>query len=65
MTSFISFARRQNNDHSIDSICTKCYETVASADNVKDLKVFEEAHLCDPDEEFSQSPIYVSVEKGT
>ena len=51
MTSFISFARRQNHDSSIDSICTKCYQTIASADNVKDLADVEQAHQCDPNGE--------------
>jgi len=31
MTSIVSFARRLNPDSSLDSICTKCYQTVASA----------------------------------
>jgi hypothetical protein len=51
MTSFISFARRQNRDSSVDSICTKCYQTIASAENVKDLVDVEEAHQCDPNGE--------------
>jgi len=53
MTTFISFARRHNHDLSIDSICTKCYQTIASADSVSDLAAAEESHLCDPNGEFN------------
>jgi hypothetical protein len=52
MTTFISFARRQNHDASIDSICTKCYQTIASADSPRDLEAHEQAHRCDPNGEF-------------
>lgn len=48
MTSFVSFARRQNRDDSVDSICTRCYQTVASSSMVKDLAVVEESHVCNP-----------------
>lgn len=51
MTTFVSFARRQNHDSSIDSICTKCYQTVASADSAGELVAPEESHVCDPNEE--------------
>jgi len=51
MTTFVSFARRQNHDASIDSICTKCYQTIASADSADQLTSREESHLCDPNEE--------------
>jgi hypothetical protein len=57
MTTFISFARRQNHDSSIDSICTKCYQTVASADNMNGLAVAEQGHLCDPNGEFTQTHV--------
>jgi hypothetical protein len=30
MTTFISFARRQNPDSSTDSIYTRCYQTIAT-----------------------------------
>jgi len=51
MTTFVSFARRQNHDSSIDSICTKCYQTVASAYSAGELVAPEERHVCDPNEE--------------
>ncbi len=54
MTTFISFARRQNRDASIDSICTRCYQTIASADTPGDLEVYERTHQCDPNGEFNQ-----------
>jgi hypothetical protein len=47
MTSFISFARRRNQDSTIDSICTKCYQTIASGINDSSLTSAEESHLCD------------------
>jgi hypothetical protein len=52
MTSFVSFARRQNRDDSVDSICTKCYQTIASSPMVNDLAVVEENHVCDPNWSF-------------
>jgi hypothetical protein len=55
MTPFISFARRANHDSSIDSICTKCYQTVGSADSLNALSPIEEAHLCDPNGEFNRA----------
>jgi hypothetical protein len=51
MTTFVSFARRQNHDSSIDSICTKCYQTIASSDNADELAAREENHQCDPNME--------------
>jgi hypothetical protein len=48
MTTFVLFARRQNHDLSIDSICTKCYQTIASEDIAIELTAHEESHLCDP-----------------
>jgi hypothetical protein len=54
MTSFISFARRTNRDFSVDSICTKCYQTIASAQTANELVAAEEKHVCDPNGEFVQ-----------
>jgi hypothetical protein len=48
MTSFISFARRHNPDTSVDSICTRCYQTVANSQKVDDLDCEELRHVCDP-----------------
>jgi hypothetical protein len=53
MTSLVSFARRQNHDSSIDSICTKCYQTIASAESLSGLATAEQSHLCDPNGEFN------------
>jgi len=41
------FAHRLNRDASFDSICTTCFETVASEDNESKLTAHEERHLCD------------------
>ena len=55
MASSITFARRENRDSSIDSICTKCYQTIASAHVANELVTAEEGHQCDPHGEFTQS----------
>src|SRR5277367_612305 len=55
MTTFISFARRRNSDTTIDSICTKCYQTIASAHTPGDLQAYEQVHRCDPSEEINYS----------
>ena len=52
MTSFVSFARRENRDASVDSICTRCYQTVASSPGMNDLAVAEESHVCNPNWSF-------------
>jgi len=53
MTAFPPFARRPNKDCSIDSICTKCFLTIASAGSEEELVAHEEEHICDPYGEFS------------
>jgi hypothetical protein len=54
MTSFISFAHRRNNDSTVDSICTRCYQTIASGQNVSSLTSAEAKHLCDPNAEIDR-----------
>jgi hypothetical protein len=44
----VSFARRQNHDSYIDSICTKCHQTIATADSVRILATAEKGHVCNP-----------------
>jgi hypothetical protein len=53
MTISVSFARRKNHDSSIDSICTKCYQTIASADSAVELATMEHSHMCDQNGEFN------------
>jgi len=48
MTNFISFAHRLNRDSSVDSICTKCYQTIANDTNESTLESAENDHRCDP-----------------
>jgi hypothetical protein len=57
MTSFVSFARRRNRDSSLDSICTKCYQTVASARYEHELETAEKNHICDPNWMFRDFPL--------
>ena len=51
MTNVNSFAHRRNSDTSFDSICLTCFQTIASADSVDKLIVYEEYHSCDPNSE--------------
>jgi hypothetical protein len=48
MNGILDFVRRSNEDSTIDSICTKCFQTVASGKSVFDLIRAEEAHTCVP-----------------
>jgi hypothetical protein len=45
----MSYPHRVNADLSVDSICTRCYRTVASTRYVWDLSHSEAAHVCDPE----------------
>jgi hypothetical protein len=47
------FARRQNQNSSIDSICTTCFQTIASVACEEELVLHEEKHVCDQNGEFS------------
>ena len=42
------FAHRINRNSTVDSICKTCFATVGTEENVEDLKVIEESHVCDP-----------------
>lgn len=48
MITFPPFARRRNQDSSIDSICTKRFQTIASAACEDDLAAHEREHVCNP-----------------
>ena len=41
------YPHRQNRDGSIDSICPRCFATIASAKNVTELHTCEKQHTCD------------------
>ena len=46
------YAHRRNSDGSIDSICPRCYRTVASVktlDKLAELAEAEKLHVCDED----------------
>jgi hypothetical protein len=55
MSSPIPFAHRRNPDGSLDSICTTCFQTIASEDSEGKLIAHEERHTCDPFWQFSRS----------
>jgi|HubBroStandDraft_1064217.scaffolds.fasta_scaffold2404279_1 hypothetical protein len=40
------FPHRHNPDGTIDSICTRCFATVATEARESDLKKAEDAHVC-------------------
>ena len=48
MITVVPFAHRRNPDASFDSICTKCFQTIASEDSEGKLFAHEEGHTCDP-----------------
>jgi hypothetical protein len=46
VSSPVKFAHRRNADGSIDSICLKCYRTVASRRAEEELDAPQAAHVC-------------------
>jgi hypothetical protein len=42
------FSHRHNSDGTVDSICHKCYLTVAKAQDESELYREEQLHTCDP-----------------
>ena len=46
---FEPFPHRQNPDGSFDSICPKCFRTVATRQNEADLAQAERDHVCEDD----------------
>src|ERR1700677_4932872 len=40
------FPPRHNRDGTIDSICTRCFETIATTTDESDLQKPEESHIC-------------------
>lgn len=53
MTGTYPFVRRQNHDASIDSICSRCYQTIVSTNTVSDHMSAEHDHVCDPSGAFN------------
>lgn len=41
-----TFPHKQNPDSTFDSICTKCFTTLATSSKEADLKAAEDAHVC-------------------
>jgi hypothetical protein len=44
----IAFARRLNSNSTTDSICLKCFRTIATAKSIEELEERERAHACEP-----------------
>jgi len=55
MTTLAPFAHRRNPDRSVDSICTTCFQTIASEDREDSLIAHEGRHACDPYWQFSRA----------
>ncbi len=43
-----TFPHRLNKDKTVDSICPRCYRTIASTRDSRDLNNQEQAHTCEP-----------------
>ena len=52
-----SYGHRRNNDGSYDSICTKCFATVASTRSEAELTSHERTHTCIPDWPYQAGPL--------
>jgi hypothetical protein len=66
MSTFHSFARRLREDLTFDSICTRCYQTIATAPRSIDLAKIEQSHVCDPDGEHTRfSQAHMDSQRGT
>jgi hypothetical protein len=62
MTNLATFARRQNQDHFLDSIPMICYQTIAKdGDSVS----AEQGHICNPYGEFNQHQVDFQLERPT
>jgi len=44
----VSFAHRRNDDGSFDSICPRCFRTIAQSASEPDLQNAEDSHVCNP-----------------
>jgi hypothetical protein len=62
MANLVTFVRRQNQDHSVDSICMTCYQTIAK---VGDPTSAEQDHICNPYGEFNQFQVDFQLERPT
>jgi hypothetical protein len=43
-----NFPHRRNEEGAYESICRSCFATVATAQNEAWLRIYEQAHICDP-----------------
>ena len=42
------FAHRSNSDGTVDTICIRCFQTVATVSDEAELAKIEQEHICDP-----------------
>jgi hypothetical protein len=40
------YPHRHNRDGSFDSICVRCFATIATADDITELHAYEKNHVC-------------------
>ena len=45
---FPTFARRYNPNGTVDSICPRCFQTIATVKDEAEFSRFEQEHVCDP-----------------
>ena len=45
---FLTFARRNNLDGTADSICPRCFQTIATVNDEAEFSRLEREHVCDP-----------------
>ena len=45
---FLTFAHRCNPDETCDSICPRCFQTIATVRDEAELPKTESQHVCDP-----------------
>jgi len=63
MTTTANFFYRENSDSTIDSICPRCFQTIASGRILNELKGAEQEHTCFSLEELHQG--YVDSQRDT
>jgi hypothetical protein len=62
MTTTANYFYRENPDSTIDSICPRCFQTIASGQILDELKGVEEEHRCSSLEELHRQ--YVDSERS-
>jgi hypothetical protein len=62
MPAEIKYPHRQNRDRTWDSICTRCFRTVATCRTEGELANFEKAHVCNPSPLFGPKYYFITYD---